>query len=177
MAERRIETYGSSVLRRKADPVKDFGADLRRLVQNLMDTVVAEDGAGLAAPQVGKSLRVIVLNLPQEDKEPLMIALVNPEILESGGECDYEEGCLSVPGIRENVTRPEWIRFRYRDIKGEYDVIRADGIMARVVQHEVDHLDGILFIDRIPASRRALLSGKLKEIAREQKHVARSLDL
>jgi len=177
MAERRVEIYGSPILRRKADPVKEFGAELRRLVQDMFDTVVVEDGAGLAAPQVGKSFRVIVLNLPQEDKEPLMIAMISPEILESGGECDYEEGCLSVPGIRETVTRSEWIRVRYRDLKGQYEVLRADGIMARVVQHEVDHLDGILFIDRIPASRRALLSGKLKEIAREQKHVSRSMDM
>jgi peptide deformylase len=174
MAFRKLEIYGSPVLRRKANPVKDFGLDLKELVQDMMDTVTTEEGAGLAAPQVGKSVRVIILSLPQEGQPPLMQAMINPEILEGGGECEYEEGCLSIPGIRENVTRPAWIRVRYQDLKGQYSVVRAEGIMARVVQHEVDHLDGILFVDRLSVSQRSLLSGKLKEISREHQRTPRS---
>ena len=168
MALRRIEVYGSSVLRRKAESVKNFGSDLSALVQDMMDTVVTEEGVGLAAPQIGKSRRVIVLNIPQENQPPLMIPMINPEIVESGGECEFEEGCLSVPGIRENVTRPEWIRLRYQDIKGQYSVSRLDGVMARVVQHEIDHLNGILFVDQVSVARRSLLSGKLKQLLRDR---------
>jgi peptide deformylase len=175
MALRQIEIYGSPILRQKAKPVEDFGSELKQLVQDMLDTVVVEDGAGLAAPQIGESQRVIVIYLRPEDRDPLMIPMVNPEILESGGESEFEEGCLSVPDIREYVTRPEWIRFRYRDVKGETQELRADGIMARVVQHEVDHLDGILFVDRIGVARRSLISGKLKQIAKEHHHDAKPL--
>ena len=167
MASRRIEVYGSPVLRRKAAPVRDFGPDLRRLVQDMMDTVTTEEGAGLAAPQISKSWRVILLNLPQEGQKPVMTPMINPEILDSGGDSEFEEGCLSVPGIRETVVRPEWVRVRYQDLRGQFQVVRADGVMARVVQHEVDHLDGILFVDRLTVSKRSLLSGKLKQLSRE----------
>jgi peptide deformylase len=174
MAVRGVEIYGSSVLRRKADPVEDFGPELKQLVQDMLDTVVAEEGVGLAAPQVGKSVRLIVLNIPQENQESLMMPMLNPEILDSGGELEIEEGCLSIPGIRENVKRPEWIRLRYQDLDRKQHEIETDGVMSRVVQHEVDHLDGILFVDRIGAAQRALINGKLKKLSREERRVVRT---
>ena len=176
MSVRQIEIYGSPILRQKAKPVAEFGPELKQIIQDMLDTVVVEDGAGLAAPQVGESQRVIVIYLRPEDRDPLMIPMVNPEILENGGESEFEEGCLSVPDIRENVTRPEWIRLRYQDVSGQSQEMRADGIMARVVQHEVDHLDGVLFVDRIGVARRSLISGKLKQIAKEHHHDAKPLN-
>ncbi len=167
MAVRQVEIYGSQILRRKADTVTNFGSELQRLVQDMMDTAVDQEGVGLAAPQLGESKQVILLNLPREEQDPLMVPVINPEILDSGGEGEFEEGCLSVPGIREVVKRPEWIKLRYQDLKGKQHETRADGIMARVVQHEMDHLDGILFVDQISTSRRALIAGKLKKLSRE----------
>jgi peptide deformylase len=167
MALREVEIYGSQILRQKAETVTDFGSDLHELVQDMMDTIVEEEGVGLAATQIAKLKRVILLNLPREDQDSLMIPMINPEISDSGGETEFEEGCLSVPGIREVVKRPEWIQLRYHDLKGEQHNIRADGIMARVVQHELDHLNGILFVDRISTARRMLISGKLKKMSRE----------
>lgn len=167
MALRQVEIYGSQILRQKAETVADFGSELQGLVQDMMDTIVDQEGVGLAATQLAESKRVILLNLPREDQDSLMIPMINPEISDSGGESEFEEGCLSVPGIREVVKRPEWIQLRYHDLKGKQYDIRADGIMARVVQHEVDHLDGVLFVDRISTSRRVLLSGKLKKLSRE----------
>jgi peptide deformylase len=168
MSVRKVLIYGNPILRLKAQPVTDFGPKLKELVQDMLDTVAVEDGVGLAAPQIGESVRVIVLYIRREEQEPLFIPVINPEILESGGECDFEEGCLSVPDIRETVTRPEWVRLRYQDLEGKWEEVRWDGLMARVVQHEIDHLDGILFVDRISVARRALLAGKLKQMAREQ---------
>ena len=167
MAVREVEIYGSQLLRQKAETVTDFGSELQQLIQDMMDTVVDQEGVGLAATQLGESKRVILLNLPREEQDPLMIPVINPEILDSGGESEFEEGCLSVPGIREVVKRPEWLQLRYQDLKGKQHDTRADGIMARVVQHEIDHLDGILFVDRISTSRRALIAGKLKKLSRE----------
>lgn len=167
MALRQVEIYGSQVLRHKAETVTDFGSELHELVQDMMDTIVEEEGVGLAATQLAEMKRVILLNLPRENQDPLMIPMINPEIYDSGGESEFEEGCLSVPGIRDMVKRPEWIQLRYHDLKGEQHDIRADGIMARVVQHEIDHLNGILFVDRISTSRRMLISGKLKKLSRE----------
>lgn len=171
MSVRDVLIYGNPILRQKAVPVKEFGPELKQLVQEMFDTVVAVDGVGLAASQVGESVRVMVLDLQREDQEPLMIPIINAELLESGGESEIEEGCLSVPDIKETVTRPEWIRFRYQDLEGQWHEVRADGIMARVVQHELDHLDGILFVDRLGIAKRTLLSGKLKQMAREQQRV------
>jgi len=168
MSVRKVLIYGNPILRLKAQPVTEFGPELKQLVQDMMDTVTVEDGVGLAAPQVGESVRVIVLYLRPEGQEPLFLPVINPELLESGGETEFEEGCLSVPDIREMVIRPEWIRFRYQDLEGKWVEVRWEGLMARVVQHEWDHLDGILFVDRISVAKRALLSGKLKQMAREQ---------
>ena len=164
-----VKIYGSQILRQKAETVDDFGSELLELIQNMTDTVRVQDGVGLAAPQVDVSKRVILLNLPKENEDPVIMPMINPEISDSGGECEFEEGCLSIPEIREDVKRPEWVQLQYQDVNGIKHNIRAVGIMARVVQHEIDHTNGILFIDRISTSRRVLLAGKLKKMSRESK--------
>jgi peptide deformylase len=136
----------------------------------MFETMYDEPGIGLAAPQVGVSRRLVVIAAVPDDEDgdnvgPPM-TLVNPQITwSSSEEVSYEEGCLSVPGITESVDRPRVIRFRWTDLDGEAHEREAEGLLARVVQHEIDHLDGILFVDRLSLLKRQLIRKKLREIA------------
>lgn len=164
----RIIKYGHPTLRVKCAHVSEFSDELRELAESMFLTMAENEGIGLAASQVNRRIQLLVVGVPQKDKEEaLKIAMVNTEILESRGLWEYEEGCLSVPEIRENVTRPEWIKVQYQDLDGELHVLETDGMLARVLQHEIDHLNGILFVDRVSPIRRALLKNKLKDMARE----------
>jgi peptide deformylase len=167
MAERieKIYRYGSPVLRQKAEPVTSFDGELRAFVERMAETLYAENGLGLAAPQVGVPRRLAVVDLSFGEEVDSILSMVNPEILESEGECTMEEGCLSIPGVFEEVVRPKRIRVRYLDLNGEAVETDADGFLARVMQHEIDHLEGVLFVDRIGAAKRALLAKTLREIA------------
>ncbi|MDD5088412.1 MAG: peptide deformylase [bacterium] len=163
-----IITYGHPTLRVKCERVTEFNDELREFADRMFTTMFASDGVGLAASQVDRPIQLLVIGVPQQDSDELFrLCVINPEILETRGAWDYEEGCLSVPDLREMVTRPEWIRLRYQDISGAEHMIEADGLIARVLQHEMDHLNGILFIDRLSPIRRALLNGKLKQMAKE----------
>ncbi|MCL2183185.1 MAG: peptide deformylase [Chitinispirillia bacterium] len=157
--------YGDAVLRKTCRPVEKFDEDLAALVRDMTETMREEDGAGLAAPQVGKSLRVIVVDATFGEAEPYV--LVNPEITESSEEkIQEDEGCLSLPGITLQLTRSARVSVKAFDVKGEpYTIENAEGLLAKALQHEMDHLNGILLIDRISPVQRALLSGKLKKIA------------
>jgi peptide deformylase len=164
-----IRIYGDPVLRRPAEEIGEVDAEVRRLAEEMTRTMRAAAGVGLAGPQVGESRRIAVL-LPMSDYddrsvEPLV--LIDPVIEEtSGGDSSLEEGCLSIPGIQEPVRRPAEVTYSYTDLENRRRTATAAGLAAHIVQHEIDHLDGVLFIDRISTVRRTLLKKKLAEIKR-----------
>jgi len=165
MPPREIRLLGDPVLRRTAQPVAEVTDETRSLITDLFDTMYAEDGVGLAAPQVGVMQRVIVVDPRQEDVAPF--ALVNPVVLERSSEVERaEEGCLSIPGLQEVVERPARITITGLDADGAEVSLHAEGLLARVLQHEVDHLDGVLFIDRVSPLKRKLLIDKWKKLHR-----------
>jgi peptide deformylase len=163
-----LRYYGDPILRKRASDVREFDPDLREFAENMIETMRREAGVGLAATQVGVEKRVLValqMETPEASEAP-EIVMVNPEILDRSPDTwIYEEGCLSIPGIRGDVTRPEGIRVRYQDLHGKSHVIDVDGMFARVLQHEIDHLDGKLFIDYLSTGEKTLLKTRLKKIA------------
>ncbi len=168
MTVRAILTYPDPRLRKKAQPVREFGPELARLVADMADTMYAAPGVGLAAPQIGVSLRVVVIDItPKEEGRDLKV-LVNPRILDPEGEIIDTEGCLSVIEYSAKVKRAAKIRVEAQDLEGRPFSFVAEEWFARVVQHEVDHLDGILYIDRISRLKRSMYEKKLKKILREQ---------
>jgi peptide deformylase len=160
---------GDPVLREEADEVVVFGGDLRALVRDMFETMYHEEGIGLAAPQIGISTRVIVVDLRREDHpddEPL--ALVNPRVVWASSETAKQtEGCLSIPTLEEIVERPAKIRVEALDPDGERVELHADDLLARALQHEIDHLDGVLFLDRVSALKRRMLLKKWKKLEAE----------
>jgi peptide deformylase len=163
MAARELRYMGDPVLRTRASPVTGPGDEVQRLIRDMFDTMYAEDGVGLAAPQVGVSQRVIVIDPREPDVAPF--ALVNPVIVRSSDELDRaEEGCLSIPGLKEIVERPAAVTVEGLGRDGERVTMEADGLLARIIQHEVDHLDGILFLDRISPLKRKLLLSRWQKI-------------
>ena len=166
MALRDIITYGHPTLRRRAKPVTDFNAELQKFAEDMFETMHAAEGVGLAAVQVNESIHFCVMQVPREGEEPLRLMMANPRIVESQGSFEFEEGCLSVPDIRDVVIRPEWIRVEYQDMDGNPQTLEADGLLARVIQHEVDHLNGVLFVDRLTLARQARWEGALKKLAK-----------
>jgi peptide deformylase len=163
MSIRELRFMGDSVLRERAQPVPDVSDEIRTLIDDMFDTMYAEEGVGLAAPQVGVRQRVIVVDPREEEIEPF--ALINPEIVYFSEELDRaEEGCLSIPGLKEIVERPAQVRVQALDSSGELVTIAAAGLLARILQHEVDHLDGILFLDRVSALKRKLLLNRWQKV-------------
>ncbi|HPU86278.1 MAG TPA: peptide deformylase [Candidatus Latescibacteria bacterium] len=163
-----IRIYGDPVLRRVAEPVREFTRELQTLATDMIETMYAEPGVGLAAPQVGVSIRMIVIDPTAGDEKGKAFALINPVVTRSGEHVVIEEGCLSVPDIRADVVRPERVSVDYQTIAGEPAHLDADDMVARIIQHEYDHLDGILFVDRISPVRRQLLRKQLKALAKSQ---------
>lgn len=168
-----IYLFGQSVLRKKAKPVKGPDGNLVKFADDMVETMVKASGIGLAATQVGDLRRVIVIDLSvmDETKDQPPVAMINPEILSSEGEWRMEEGCLSIPDLREEVVRPETIRVRYRDREFVEQEVTVSGLFGRVIQHEVDHLNGVLFIDHLNAVKRKLLRGRLNRISRGEVEV------
>jgi peptide deformylase len=161
----RLRYYGDPILRKKAEPVDEFLPEIPELVEGMFECMYREAGIGLAAPQVGVSERVFVLDVSEEGGERVKRAFVNPVLVERSPDTDTaEEGCLSIPGIRADVKRPARVVVEARDERGAPFRLEAGGILARAIQHETDHLDGILFIDRLSAIHRKLLEGKLKRV-------------
>ena len=164
MALREIVLMGDPVLRREAEEVDSFDDDLRELVEDMWQTMYHADGIGLAAPQVGVSRRVTVIDLRREEEPEARVALVNPRVVWVSEESEKApEGCLSIPGMEEVVTRPWSIRVEGFDPHGNEVHLEADELFARALQHEIDHLDGILFPDRISALKRRMLMKKWKK--------------
>jgi len=164
----KILTYGHPTLRVKCRPVREFNEELRQLAEDMFVTMTENEGVGLAASQVDRTIQLAVVAVPQPDSEEVIkLVVVNPVIEETRGSWDYEEGCLSIPELRDMVPRPEWIKLRYQDLDGAPQVLEAAGMPARVLQHEVDHLNGVLFVDHLSPVRRALMKRKLKELERQ----------
>lgn len=170
MARLKIHLYGDPVLREPAEDVTEFDKALETLAADMVQTMFDADGIGLAAPQVGLSKRFLVIGIPtgEDAKTRKVLAMANPEIVDESDELEiYEEGCLSIPGITEEVERPADVTVRYQNLKGEEVTLEAHGVMARVIQHEMDHLDGVLFVDRISPLKKTLLRGRLKRLQEE----------
>jgi peptide deformylase len=152
MAIRPIIFADDPILRKKSKKVKNFGEALQALIDDMLETMQAANGVGLAAPQIGALERVIIIQLP-EDEEDLqsgrLFALCNPQIVRADGEEESEEGCLCLPGYVGNVRRATSVTVKAQDSRGKKVRIKAEGLLARAFQHEIDHLDGILFIDRV----------------------------
>jgi peptide deformylase len=160
MAVLKVLRYGDPALRRRAAPVGDVTPEVRATIADMTETMYDEVGIGLAAPQVGIALRLIVV----ADEEGRGVqALLNPAIVDRGGEATGEEGCLSIPGVFAPVTRAAWVKIEAQDVNGRPLALRATGLRARVLQHEIDHLDGVLFIDRIDPVTRDRIKRKIKK--------------
>jgi peptide deformylase len=173
-----IVAYGDPVLRKPAKAIEPGTIDVKKLSDDLFETMYASSGIGLAAPQVGHGVRMFVVDgtmidqdEPEDEKDPSLEGFkkvfINPEIIEEDGDdWGFEEGCLSIPGIRAEVMRPEVIRIRYVDLDGnEYDE-EYDGMAARIIQHEYDHLEGKLFTDYLSPLKRQLIKKKLADITK-----------
>lgn len=166
MAIRRIVTYGDPVLREVSEPADKITAEVKNLVADLKATLKNASGLGLSAVQIGVPLRVFIVDLSAIDIAAEPKVFINPEIIESEGMVEYEEGCLSFPGIYQRLTRSERVKIKALDEEGKEFILEADGVAARAIQHENDHLDGVLFIDRFSALGRALVDRKLKRLTK-----------
>ncbi|MEZ7496719.1 peptide deformylase [Leeuwenhoekiella aequorea] len=174
-----IVAYGDPVLRKKAAPIaKDF-PELDTLVANMFDTMYGASGVGLAAPQIGKAIRLFVVDatpfaddedLSEEEQSRLKTfkkAFINPEILEeTGDEWAFNEGCLSIPGVNEDVFRCPNIKIKYQDLEFNEHIEEFDGLLARVIQHEYDHIEGILFTDKLSSLKKRIIKSKLAGISK-----------
>ncbi|TVQ65711.1 MAG: peptide deformylase [Balneolaceae bacterium] len=166
-----IVTYNDPVLKRKADPVSFDNKELQKLIQDMFDTMYNSGGVGLAAPQIGKSIRLFVMDADamteelDEEQDLGPMVFINPVILSKEGEKSrVEEGCLSIPELRDDVSRPDRVTIRYFDQTFQEQTRVFDGWVSRVIQHEYDHLEGVLFIDYLSAFRRTFHKAALKRI-------------
>ena len=164
-----LRYYGDPVLRKKAASVEKFDDELKEFAAQMVEAMRDADGVGLAAPQIGVSLRLAVIDTSDGENPPYV--LINPEIVYSSlDKEDNEEGCLSMPGISLKINRPSSITVKAQNEEGVfYEIENAQGLLCRALQHEIDHLNGILFIDHVSAVQRALLKGKLKKISEKQR--------
>ena len=173
-----IYAYGHPILRQKTEEIDTNYSDLKSLVDNMWETMYNANGVGLAAPQIGKSIRLFIVDtapfandeeLDSSERKKIIDfkkVFINPVILsKSSNLCSFTEGCLSVPDIRENVKREDKIVINYLNEKFEKQILELDGLCARVVQHEYDHIEGILFTDKISSFKRKIISNKLKNIS------------
>jgi peptide deformylase len=163
---RSILTYGHPILRQATRPVANLNGDLDRLIDDMVATMYAAPGVGLAANQVGSLHRVFVAN-PSEDHDPSrLLVVINPELVEADGELVTEEGCLSIPDFREEVRRARRVLVRGLDRAGRPIQVEGEDLLARIFQHELDHLNGVLFVDRLSPAKRDILLRKLKKTFR-----------
>ena len=169
MAIRRIVTYGTPILRQRTQEVANLNGDLSQLIDDMVTTMYAAPGVGLAANQVGSPHRLFVAN-PSEDRDPAtLLVVINPEVVGSDGEMVSEEGCLSVPDFREEVRRARRVLLRGLDREGRPIEVEGHDLLARIFQHEMDHLNGLFFVDRLSPAKRDILVRKLKKAFLEPK--------
>jgi peptide deformylase len=167
MPIRPIVKYGETVLHQESEPVSNNDESIHALYEDMVATMYAAPGIGLAAPQIGVPLRVIVIDLSVGEERSKLIRLVNPEILEREGEQKHEEGCLSIPGYAGSPIRPARVVARGIDPDGKERVYEATELLARAFCHEIDHIDGLLFVDRLSPLKRDLMKRRLRKRARE----------
>ncbi|MEN2985215.1 MAG: peptide deformylase [Thermodesulfovibrionaceae bacterium] len=160
MAVLEIRKYPDEILKKVAEPVTKINGELQKLIDDMIETMYASNGVGLAAPQVGVLKRVIVVDTSARQKNQSLLVLINPEIVNYEGEVLSEEGCLSVPGFTTKLNRKEKIYIKAFDRKGKPIEIEADGLLSRALQHEIDHLNGILIIDRLSPLKKELFRRK-----------------
>jgi len=165
MAIRTILRYPEPRLRNKAEPVAEVTAEIRTLIDDMAETMYAAPGVGLAAPQIGESHRLFIIDIATEDEPSQLRVFINPEFLSREGTQDWSEGCLSFPGITEDIKRAERVRVRALDKDGKSFELEADGLLAVALQHENDHLDGILMIDHLGVLKRRMVQRKLQKRA------------
>ena len=166
MAVLPIRKYGDEVLRRRTEPIITFDESLQKLIDDMVDTMHAAPGIGLAANQVGINKRVAVIDLSVGKRKGELHVLVNPEIDEIQGKLTEDEGCLSIPDMTEIVIRPERVHARFLDRNGEPRDLWGEGLMARALSHEIDHLDGKLFVDRLRGFKRDRIVRKIQKLAK-----------
>lgn len=168
MAIRTILHYPDKRLRNAGDPVVDFGADLQALVDDMAETMYAAPGVGLAAPQIGVSLRLFVIDVATGEDQPSELRVFcNPEIVERTGEVVWEEGCLSFPGVHEDIDRAERVKVRAQDRHGQWFELEAEGLLAVAIQHENDHLDGKLMVDHLGLLKKRMVHRAMMKRAAE----------
>lgn len=163
MALRDVITYPHPLLRKRSQKVEALTEEVRRLIDDMAETMYAHRGVGLAAVQIGIHQRVITIDVGEG-----LLALINPEVLERSGETQMEEGCLCLPGVIVEVDRSERVTVRGLNENGEEVTLPAEGLLARALQHEIEHLDGILIVDKVSRLKRELLTGKLRKEAKER---------
>jgi peptide deformylase len=156
--------YPDPVLSRPAEKVTEFNAETEQLVEEMFDSMYAAQGIGLAAPQINISKRITVIDVSFKERPEDKIVLINPIILDRNGKQIEEEGCLSLPDIREKVTRAAWVKVQAQNVKGETFEVEGEELLARALQHEIDHLNGILFIDHLSRLKRDLVQRRIKKL-------------
>lgn len=163
----RIVKYGDPILETRAEPVTEFGTpELRQLVDDMFETMYAHKGVGLAAPQIALGKRLTVIDTSAGEDETAKIVLINPEIVKLEGTQVGEEGCLSIPGFREDVKRAKVAMVRARDAEGKPVEVRGEDLLARAMQHEIDHLNGILFLQHLSMLKRDIIKRKIRKLAK-----------
>ena len=162
--ERDIRYFGDPVLRTPAEPVTDFDVELRKLVDDLNETMLSAHGVGLAAPQIGIGRRIAVIDVTFKEDPHAKLVLINPEIIHTEGKHTQSEGCLSIPDFRENVTRPNKVTIRAQDVHGKVYEKTGEDLLARAFLHETDHLNGKLYISHISALKRDLMKSKIRKL-------------
>jgi peptide deformylase len=162
-----IVKFGDPILEKSSQTIAKFGAELEELAEDMFATMYAAQGIGLAAPQIGKSIRLAVVDVTGGKNPEAKIVLVNPELVHGEGEKREEEGCLSIPGFRGYVVRPQFVTIRAQDLKGESFEIRGEDLLARAFCHEIDHLNGILFLQHLSMLKRDLIRRKIKKLKKQ----------
>jgi peptide deformylase len=162
-----IVKYGDPILEKPGAPVKKFDAELEELAEDMFASMYAAQGVGLAAPQIGLSLRLAVVDVTGGKNPEAKIVLANPEVIHAEGEVREEEGCLSVPGFRGYVMRPQFVTIKAQNAKGESFEIRGENLLARAFCHEIDHLNGILFLQHLSMLKRDLIRRKIKKLRKQ----------
>ena len=163
MSVLKVVYYGDPILRKRCNAVKKF-SKLESLLNDMFDTMYEENGIGLAANQVGFDMNLFIIDISGIEEDEKTRVFINGEIINSEGESWFEEGCLSIPDIRLNVKRPDIIKFKYQDEKGQEFEEDFDGLLARAIQHEVDHLNGVFIVDRVSKSEKMSVAKELKDI-------------
>ncbi|HKE30256.1 MAG TPA: peptide deformylase [Candidatus Angelobacter sp.] len=161
-----IVRYGDPVLEKPAETITDFNGDLRKLADDMFESMYAAHGVGLAAPQIGISKRIVVIDVSFKEDPDARMVLINPEIIKTEGRQRGSEGCLSLPDFREDVTRPNIVTVRAQDLEGKWFEETGEEMLARAFLHETDHLNGKLYISHISALKRDLIKRKIKKLMR-----------